>query len=180
MAKCHGFGTAISQTHLNQHVAQAHDSQTNLAPLLYTVALFLKGMQGQSFFQHVIEGPDGNSDTPFEFRKVKRRIGRKRVLDKLSQIHTAQETGSARRQRFFRTGIDTGKRKFLRIGQQVPVPDAVPEQSPRFCIVPVRFCQQVKDIGGLDHRFDSLPRFLTRKMKAERLMFFYGLHKFIA
>ena len=180
MTEGHGFRTAIGQTQLDQHITETHDAQTDLAPLLHAVTLFLQGMQGQAFFQHVIESPDGNGNTPLEFRKIKGRIGRKRMLYKLSQIHTAQETGPACRQRFFCTGIDTGKRKFLCICQKIPVLDAVPEQGTRFGIIPVRFCQQMEDIGGLDHRFDSLPRFLPRKMETECLVLFYGLHEFIA
>ena len=180
MTEGDGVCAAISQAHLDEHVAEAHDAQADLAPGFDAFPLFFQGMQGQAFFEDIVQGPDGNADAALEFIEIKGSVRRKGIVDEVGQVHAAQETGATGRQRFFGAGIDAGKGKFRRVGQEVPRFDAVPEQGARFGIVPVRFCDQAEDVGCIDQAFNDLPRFLSLEMEAELFVFLDGFHEFIA
>jgi len=180
VAEGDGIGAAVGQAHLDEHVAEAHDAQADLAPGFDAFPLFFQGMQGQAFFEDVIQSPHGDADAALELVEIKGRIGRKGVIDEIGQVHAAQQAGAAGRQGFFCTGIDTGEGKFRRMSQEVPGLDAVPEKGTRFGIVPVRFRNQAEDVSRIDQAFDDLARFLALEVEAELFVFLDSFHKFVA
>ena len=137
-------------------------------------------MQRQPLFEDVVQAAHGSSHAGLEFVIIEGCPGREGVIDEIGQIHAAQETRAAGRQRFFSTGIDAGEGKFLRISQEIPRADAIPEKGTRFAVVPVRFGDEAEDVVGIDQRFDDLPRFLAGIMEAELLVVAGCCHEFIA
>ena len=54
MAEINGILTAISQSHLNEHITKTHDSEADLAPSRNAFPLFFQGMERKAFFEDVI------------------------------------------------------------------------------------------------------------------------------
>ena len=88
--------------------------------------------------------------------KIKLCMVCKRILDKFGKIDASEQAAAARRKRLLCAGIYTGIGEFLCITQQVPPLDPVPEQSSRFCIVPVRLSNPAEQIPGIYFLFDNL------------------------
>ena len=180
IAQGDSFVAAIGDAQLDEHVAEAHDAQADLPPLAHAVLLFLQRMEGQAFVEDVVQSPHGDGHAASEFVEIKEGLVRKGIADEVRQVQAAQEARAAGRQGFFGAGIDAGKFKFLRIGQEIPLADAVPKQGARLGVVPVRFGNESEDVGGVDHAFDDLARFLPRVVQAELLAGLDGFHEFVA
>lgn len=86
VAEGDGIGAAVGKAHLDEHVAEAHDAQADLAPGFDAFPLFFQGMQGQAFFEDVIQSPYATRTQRLNSSKSKVALGEKGLLTKLARF----------------------------------------------------------------------------------------------